>query len=268
MVGASEPTTDALAGTGWRCSLFTRVHCHMPPLFVPPPPLCCPHQTHLEGAGIVFAIIWVSLCLREGQHHVGDPWGALALRQLSLEAAHRLLQLGQGCRTAGGVHVDVRGGDVAGADELGADAPKQLHVLQGQGQGSGRSSSRRGGQVQQQAERMRLLCCGRAGRRRQAAWMTASWMASPGIPHISCSSGLYPHTAQVKRTAQRPALTSRRMFGSVQSMRFRPLAFINSPQEAPMVARGPSGDRSCIKWAGRRVKGLLKDCGGQGAAGG
>ena len=35
-----------------------------------------------------------------------------------------------------------------------------------------------------------------------------------------------------------------------------------------MVARGPSGDRSCIRWAGRRVKGLLKDCRGEGAEGG
>jgi hypothetical protein len=87
-----------------------------------------PAPAHLQQARVGLAVIRVPRRAK-GVHHMGGGHAVRAVH-LSLERARDLLELwDQGA--AGGVHVDVWGAHIARADQLGADAPKQLHVLQG-----------------------------------------------------------------------------------------------------------------------------------------
>lgn len=82
---------------------------------------------HLQRAGIVLAVIRVTP-FAKWVHHVRDTGSTLRLRQLSLEAAYSLLQLGHH-GAAARVHIHHWGAHVAGAQQLGADAAIELDEL-------------------------------------------------------------------------------------------------------------------------------------------
>ena len=210
------------------------------------------------------------------------------------------LQLGQR-GPVGRVHVHHRRAHVAGAQQLGADAPKQLHVLLDGGE-AGRWAGEWSRRAPQRTEA--------AGASQMS---TRSGCPATVLPcHAGAATSLLQHRCAAELQGAKCAhgdttpRTSLRSCGASQSMRFRlractvfghaatnrahpaswggsrastwpqhtatahaagaihahaPRAFMCSAQAAAMMASGPSTAVSYSRWEGSRVKGLYSACG-------